>query len=148
MPGLLAGRHCALGTPGDCAERMVEFAKAGARCHPEGEGGDGLAMGWLRGAFGRRERRSVELRPDEQIALAELLRAGETRGSDMVKAVEAMRGAGWEPPDQAVRDLQAKGLIALVRVRGADAYYRPTKQGERLRDRLPPDPRSVIEFRL
>ncbi len=104
-----------------------------------------LSFGW---PFGGRERRSVDLTPEEQIALRELLRLGEATEATLRMTMESVRGVARDASADPLRDLQAKELIVLARVDGVGATYRPTKLGRRLRDRLSPEPRSIVGFRL
>lgn len=97
---------------------------------------------------GSDERRTVELTPDEQVALAALLHLGETSGATLRAAVESRGGVRWEPPHKAIAELLAKELIAVSREDGETTYYVATKLGARLRDRLMENPRSTVEYRL
>ena len=96
--------------------------------------------------FGREERRIVELTPDEQVALAELLRFGEASGATLRTAVEARDVVRWEPPHTAMAGLLAKGLVEVSREDEGNTYYVATKLGQRLRGRLQDNPRSTVEY--
>ena len=100
-------------------------------------------MSW---PFGGRERRTIDLTPEEQIALGELLRLGEATEATLRMTVESVRGVAWDGGGDPLRDLQMKELIVVTRVDGSGASFRPTKLGRRLRDRLSPDPRSIVEY--
>ena len=108
-------------------------------------------MRWLRGLRGRGERRSIELTPDEQSALLFLFDAGEATATDLRQAVVVQRGATDERAEEALRGLLTKGLMAASS--GGDnglgvetRRYRPTKLAGKLRERIPPDSRSTMEF--
>lgn len=106
-------------------------------------------MRWLRAAFGQRKQRSVELTPDEMAALKFLLEQGEAPVSELHQAIVVAGGAAVteERVDEALAGLHAKGLMTPIG-EGGPASFRPTETAERLRDRLPAEPRSVMQFYL
>ena len=98
-----------------------------------------------------KRRESVELGPVEQLALRFLLRSGPGAMDTIYKEVESVRLVSHAEVGAALTTLVSDRLIEsrfqLVGDKG-ETLYVPTRRGERLRDRIPPEPKSVIELWL
>lgn len=108
---------------------------------------------WPQSLFRRAPAQTVELRPDEQVALAHLCRFGETGADELRRVIETQRGSTPEMALEALTELLGKGLMSeTIRIAGGlearERRYAPTKLGLKLRTRLPESPRSTIEFIL
>jgi hypothetical protein len=87
----------------------------------------------------------------EQLALAYLLRFGRGTMESVQQEVSSVRPASHTDVGLALVRLTTAGLVesrlTLAEERGETAYF-PTKKGERLRRRIPAEPKTVIEFWL
>lgn len=104
----------------------------------------------LRSVFTRRPSGpSVVLRPMEQVAMLYLHRFSRATPRDLYQELNATSGASHAEAGEAIVRLLEAGLVE-ARFQPdedrSDVTYVLTRRGERLKGRIPPEPRSVTEF--
>lgn len=105
--------------------------------------------GWLTGWRTPKRQISLDLTPEEQIAVQFLTRFGRGSDEDIYQEVAARR---WIEPHMIVTalfNLQLKGLATIAeRGPATGTVYAPTPRAFKVRDILPPEPTSSLQVYL
>lgn len=106
---------------------------------------------WERIRPRRRPQESIDLNPVEQLTLRYLLSFGGRKEEDVFTEVSGTRTADRTEVAQALARLVRTGLVetrGAVEAADSETVYYPSSKSSKLRDRIPQDPRGVIEFYL
>jgi hypothetical protein len=91
-----------------------------------------------------RPRESVSLNPVEQLALRYLLVYGAATRETIAAEVSATRAEGEGEAEQAIARLQSIGLVETT----GEASFAASGKAGKLKERIPIEPRTVMEYYL